>query len=45
MEEKTILDETDMYTGFELFQKFLKDRDSLTPLEVIKLNQIGINFS
>lgn len=42
--EETI-DETDIYNGFELFQKFLDDRSSLTPLEVIKLHQLGIKFS
>lgn len=42
MKEK--LDESDMEKEFELFQKFLEDRSSLTPREIIKLNAIGINF-
>jgi hypothetical protein len=38
------IDESDMYGRFELFQKFIEDRNSLTPLESIKLRQFGIRL-
>jgi hypothetical protein len=38
------IDGKDMYDSFELFHKFLDNRKSLTPLEIIKLKQAGIKF-
>ena len=44
MEEKVEIDERDMYNRFELFRKFLKNRNGLTASETIKLKAMGINF-